>query len=412
MNRISLGRKQSKILKAIRDCGPPQSVPVIKGLLRHLRYCSQADVDAFGSVAGNLKRFSEDINLDNPHPDLTCLLGGQLVSEEPDSFNRIAVDVFQLYWHAAQSGVCSRVLDTLRNLFWSQDGLKTIDDQYSQTSIRFISDRSRRDALRAMLVRSCHVVGLGELYHAGATMWEQTVETFDGYARYFNKYEKDLEVAEARIQHFRSLNLPMMAEEIAKSVEKIKQEAGEDQYHGFKKISLTVASIILGKMHGYRFFDGGPKSACGWGNMVSARDGRYAYAPLDVFGDYEFYLFKSWPYDARIEYWPRLYACLELQELLPPRIKSLIEFLEEYPEVNKHPLFDQYHVLVPGLNYPYPIYGETMKLRKVNGEVLEFSGRPEEAHFVFDRDLIEHRLVTPVLLGERDREYYFISYFM
>ncbi len=414
MNRRSLARKQSKILKSIHDC-KLSTAQELTGILKQLRYYSDSDVAAFGGVAYKLKKFVDQIDVDDPHPDLFSIFDGALVSDDSMSFNRIAADCLRLCFYGLNFNMSQEVIKTLRNLFWKHPLVEVLDQQLDESfrkkHLRFLPDRHRRDALRAQMYSG--VVSLGELYTAGVSMWQAAPCSFDGFHRFDSKFSKDIEQTQVRLEHFRSLNLPSLASEIEKSLNSLKARENEDRYYGFHKIKLTEAAIILGRMHGYKFFEAGPEATTGWGNMLQARNGRYTYASLDVFGSYQFYVFDSGIYDVRVEYWPRIYTHLELQDLTSDRMRQVIELLEAYPAANNKPLFDRYLVLVPGLNYPYRIFGTTMKLRRVNGEVIEFVDEsPEQAHRIFDQELIKSKLITPILLGERDGEYYFISYFI
>ena len=99
---------------------------------------------------------------------------------------------------------------------------------------------------------------------------------------------------------------------------------------------------------------------------------------------------------------------MEDKPYLPPRMKELVEFLESFPEASGHPLFDHYRVLVPGLDYPN-INQAKPAYRKASGEAVEFMNA-EAAQYDFDRYLVENGHVPAILLGERDGDHYFISY--
>jgi hypothetical protein len=93
----------------------------------------------------------------------------------------------------------------------------------------------------------------------------------------------------------------------------------------------------------------------------------------------------------------------------------LIEYLEEYPPLNGKPIFDHFLVLVPT---PQPHFWDAKQGAKdkgvkfsvnVDGKTNEFDD-PLAAKIHLDVALVRAGVVTPVLLGERDGQCYFLSF--
>ena len=110
-------------------------------------------------------------------------------------------------------------------------------------------------------------------------------------------------------------------------------------------------------------------------------------------------------------------------------VLKLVERLESCPQFNGKPMFDHFLVLVPS---PQPIRwsaAETVSIKTpkkcivkkgenkdeekyivMNGETVNVFNDPIRAKVCLDEILISKKLVTPVLLGERDGKCYFLSF--
>lgn len=384
MNRLSLARKQTKILKKVRECQLPLPLPysVDTGILTEI----QDDVGegiiitALEAVGMPLLHFAKEV--DQSHPDLANVLDGQLVSEDEHSFNRIACDTLRFIKYAIKEGICDSILGSvisaLRSHSYTHLVHRTIDaPSVNQQHVRLVADREQRDCIR--LTKEAQRISC--VYDVMNILDQHT--GFDSFVRGVNRYQKDLDVAKEKLRHFKDLNLPSMASEIESSIEEIKYHVACDQHYGFNKLCLNVGATILAKIHGYSVINDG---------MVRVAS--------ENFPNHKF-----WEGDGKLEYWPRHYPYWMWKNVAPKRVADVVELLEAYPEANGKSLFDHYRLLVPGVAFHGDCYVS------YSGDIKRFED-PFDVAFNLDKEMVEHRDMVPILLGERDGEHYFLCYWM
>jgi hypothetical protein len=416
---MSVARKQKKVLAKIHEfTGSAPETPELMGILKMVTHYTNDQLHlAFKDFGARLKSFANAIDLENPHPDLFNLFDGQLTGPGEDSFNQTACDVLRLV-AGADFNLSLRVLGSLRDAVCKHPAarlMRHLDNPHNnQLHVRFVKSAKCRNAIRAM--KKVQIVGLGLLYGEGEPYWNEAPSDFDLFWRNVNRYEKDIKHAQERQLYFKGFGLEEMSRAIENSMDQMRAACEANQYYGFNPIDLTLASTILAKMLGYEFNVDL--------NYSSSGNGSYAFALSDHFGDYEFATTNILHPEGKIEYRPRLYiyptkevveaSGMGEEPYLPPRMKKLVDHLENFPEAGGHPLFDHYRVLVPGLDYPSANHAgfdskTPPSFRKVSGELAEFDNW-DQAQMELDRHLVEEGLVPAILLGERDGEHYFISY--
>jgi len=178
------------------------------------------------------------------------------------------------------------------------------------------------------------------------TIWDNLPSSFEIFLK-DNIYKKYLKDTEEVLFKFRSLGCDQMADHIEFNLNKIKN-IFDNNYFGYKELSISNAAIILAKMHNFNLED-------------------------KVF---------SWKICCKkTEYKPKIFPIHYLRDIKTRRVTNLIKSLEEKP------LFDHYFVIVPS----YEKDGKNFS----NSEILNKISR---------NDMI------PVIMGERGFKNYFISY--
>ena len=400
MNYKDVEARQEAILKSIYDCGEQPETSKIGGILEDVRrfsdYTVQAALGDFGLL---LKNFSTQIDLS--HPDLRNLFDGQLDSGAEGSFNMDAKALLKLGVYAFQQGIPQNVTDYLKKLLSKADYFKTIgpciDSPFDNClHVRFVPERSGRDRIR--LSKRMQTISLSSLYKKGAKFWGQQPDAFDWYVRNNNRFERDIREAEERIRHFSEFGLTSMVEAIKKTVGELTLKAKGEMYYGFNRISLVTASVILGKMMRFEF--------------VETYKPMYSLPECIAFADRDMFEWKFSAEDRyeKWEYLPRAYTYEEYERFAPESMVKLVDFLEAFPETGGKPLFDHYRVLVPSFNYPN-IFRPDAAYKDTFGELVTFR-TAEEAQRMLELTLLREKHTVAVLLGERDGDHYFISYFV
>jgi hypothetical protein len=159
---------------------------------------------------------------------------------------------------------------------------------------------------------------------------------------------------------------------------------------------------IMGKARGCKFTE---SSADNISSLIYAEPAAFTgYKFMSPGGDFVEGL-------SRIEYYPRAYPYHRLASLAPAAVARVVERLEAFPALGGKPAFDHYRVIVPGLFYPSYFQRPPYHFVDPSGVRLEFDSM-WEAQQALDAAMIETKTITPVLVGERDGDHYFICYWL
>jgi hypothetical protein len=400
--------QQAEILGRINSSKKLEGVTEVAGVLKSIRsYTEEEAKYAMGDFGVRLRSFSRQIDLG--HPDLRHIYEGSLTEEVEGTFGRDAADLLKLAAYGKAWGLSQNVLENLKRVISKHDKYAVLnraisDPSDNQLHVRFVEDKGRRTEIRQ--TKKMQPVGLGSLYKKGSPIWEAAPDDFQQFHRHAIKYQKDIDEASQRKAHFESHGLTSMAAEIEKSIGEMKAKSWSGMYYGFNKISLVIAAITLGKMCGYKF-----KEDRQYGHFDAPHV--MAYAQPTMFKEYKFFGDKFDSQAAvwfdKIEYMPRIYTYEELKFRGSVKMSELIDLLEEYPELGGKPLFDHYRVLVPGLNYPNHFQTPPFRFKKPDGTMAEYD-TIQQSQIDLDMTLLESKAVVGVLLGERDGDHYFVSY--
>lgn len=384
--------------------GPPRK---LTGILKTILSCSNEDVlVALGSFGIKLKIFASYIDKEIPHPDIFSVYDGELVSEVEGSFSRDAGDVLKIV--AENSWISGAVLASLERFVkrhQTYDSLmQAIEDPWKNLlHVRFVPSRDQRDAIR--LNKRIQDVNTDLLYRRGLEFWESQPSDFKSYMRWSCMYQSDIDQASIRHKHFSDLGLSLMASEIRNSIDKLRKEAETSQYFGFNKISLTSASVVLAKQSGFKYHVRSPESFDRDKILIDNKSFKYNFFPDkkdSLFDDSNF---------VSLEFSPRVYTYHELEPYASEKTKSVVDYLERFPEALGYPLFDHYRVLVPGVNYPSE---ECQRLpfhiRLPSGNDFSYP-QLQKVQMRLDAELLRQNEIVGLLLGEKDGDCYFISYF-
>jgi hypothetical protein len=228
--------------------------------------------------------------------------------------------------------------------------------------------------------------------NSGITGWDNTPDSFGDFHRNANRYCKEIEEATKIKDHMSMYGLKSMASCADKSIEEMKLKMAADSFCGFNKISLVMASVILAKMSGH-----------------TMDQSSLYYTSTRICADVDFLKSSGVFYDfdkTKVDYMPVAYTFTELNSTASEDMKKLIEHLESFPPLGNKPLFDHYRILVPSVNYPF----EPCKYRfKEDSEEVVCDVLNDAKHKI-DCIFVKRKLMTSILLGERDGDHYFICY--
>lgn len=399
-------KQQLQFLESIYETKSRVSPRKLTGIIKEIKdYPNSEDiVAALGQFGINLMAFSLYIDTEIPHPDIFSICGGELVSDVEGSFSRDAGDALRLVSYGKKSMVSINVLNSIKDFIQkhkSYDALsKTIDDPFKNLqNIRFVPQRKQRDSIRKN--KRVQSICTDFLCKQGFRFWMSEPFDFVQYKRGACLYQSDILEAYSRHKHFSDLGLSLMASEIQASIDELQKESSESQYFGFNKISLMSACVISAKHSGYVYY----ASECLRSRdrvLIDSKSFKYRF-----FAEYQKNsLFDDSHFLSELECSPKIYTYGELESCASNEVKSVVNHLECFPESLGHPLFDNYWVLVPSVNYPL----DSNSIRLPDGSVFT-SDQIQNVQMRLDIELLKQREIVAILLGEKDGDFYFISYF-
>lgn len=398
---------QLQFLEKVYESKPHDPPRKLTGLIKTITSCSNEDVlVALGAFGLKLKIFASYLNNEMPHPDIFSIYNGELVSEVEGSFSRDAGDILKIV--SENSWISGAVLASLERFVKKHQTydslLQAVEDPWKNLlHVRFVPTREQRDIIR--LNKRMQDVNTDLIYRRGLEFWASQPSDFKSYTRGSCMYQADIDEASARHKHFSDLGLSLMASEIQNSINKLRMEAETSQHFGFNKITLTSASVILAKQSGFEYYVRSPDSFDRDRILIDPKSFKYNFFPDkkdSLFDDSNF---------VSLEFSPRVYTYHELQPYASEKTKSVVDYLERFPEALGYPLFDHYRVLVPGINYP------TEECQKLPFHIRLPSGNDfsypqlQKVQMRLDAELLQQKEIVGLLLGEKDGDCYFISYF-
>tara|TARA_Y100000034_G_scaffold43496_3_gene53094 strand:- start:19529 stop:20794 length:1266 start_codon:yes stop_codon:yes gene_type:complete len=393
-----------KVQPRCLSCDPPETVQESPDLTQSiLKRVLECDPDVAAAALGQklaikLIGFANAVDLD--HPSLVDLFGGQLVSGDFSSDCRALVGL-AAYAKEHEPSVFSRIKKILSRGKTSRDIERSIDDpEKNQLHVRFVKDRATRDKIRA--TKRMQTINVGIIEKKGHDIWSSHDNTFANYTRNTDVWANEIAEAESELERFQKLGCKDLARGIETDIKNFKAQIRET-YFGFNRIPMTHAAVILAKIHGYEIKRTSYKSA--YKILVP----RSYFEPLTNFcleglssqnQDY------SW-----FNYEPRSYTISELQENhdISEEMQTLIDYLENFPDIGGKPIFDHFRVLVPGIAYPAKDWSRGTYL---NEKGKKISGTVEKVKTDVDMMFIRQGTYCPILLGEKDEHCYFLSYWV
>lgn len=352
--------------------------PVGKFIESILDYPEEIVREALGEIGVNIRNFIAAVDM--THPDLVDIADGTLAETE---FSRLAVELLDLTSYA-KTKCLSMATKYFPKMIGKADGhnvaaLRISDPSKNSCSlIRFIKSPQKREALRSR--RNPSNISIQGPKYKHQDSWDLAPVSFEGFVRNSSPDGDEIEKCNRRLEHCRSLGLEHFSAKIADRIESL-VAFKKEQYYGFNRCKVDLATITLAKVHGFTF----KKPSLGdRTNAASIRSGGFPHLVNTA-------NFNSPP---GLDYQPRLYPITQFRRY-PERMVDLIAHLEAFPEAGGRPIFDHYGVLVPSIWNA----SSTVSTLSPNAKCAEF-----------DEAMIADKVVVPILLGEKDGRIYFVNY--
>lgn len=348
---------------------------------------------ALGKIGKKLVEFISKVDLE--HPDLPYAFN-EIFGNDPKFIQEVAevIELADRCKHLSSlSGSFHKLVD--------RNGFSKLFVQNDKYGTRLLKSWKNRDAIRAS--RKMQTVDLKAVYKKGAEIWNTKPTNFKIFNRHNIPYVDYIQLSERKIERYDELGCEVISDKLGDEIRQLKIHLSE-RYYGFNRVTVTVASVILAKMHGYRL-------KTSW----DIHDNKNTSITIPYNSIYNFV-----PEDSELPavfmprirgtgylYEPRVYPLEIMRPLASESMLKVIDHMDCFPELNGKPLFDDFIILVPGVQLHN--YGKYF-IKDQKDNILGFDSHEEAALFL-DRTLIKNGSITPILLGLRDSKCYFICYF-
>lgn len=380
---------------------PEYKVP--KFLTEFMQRKAHAVELAMGSSAYRLVNFLQTVDVE--HPDIATFI--------PEvSINILAeYSVLCDYLKANSLKLISPSIKNLCNRD-IRDRLGELDTpKATYRNIRLLKDADLRNQIRAAkIVRNINFSGT---YREGE--WDLVQDSFRLYVRFGSAVDKEMEKAKTHSLRYKQMGCDSLYRTVEASIT-VFQRKMQETFMGFKPITFQDAAAILAKIHGaipsgdgrLRF----PKTALpitpGRVSNESSNIQFTSFGSNSVLTSVATAAVGSYAQAKAIDF-PfccRSYSWEDVKKASPSESTvKLIHHVENLPELSGKTAFDNIQFLLPtidvGVSCPYEYTG-------ADGKINAF-GIAKETEFAFDMDLIRSGKIIPVIIGERDGKYYFLS---
>jgi len=374
---------------------PTESIALVDSSF--LEKISKTTIDVLRAALG--KTLAQRLNrfvsvVDFGHPGLLDIAGGALVTK--NDFVATTLDIIALADYAIKqklsisSKIHNIIREGLRDQEYKDIHTKIDSPLLTHNMVRLLPTRIERDKLRS--TKKVQSLRLEKKTRDLQELWDLLPCTFMNFVRFNNVYENDIREAKENADCFADMGVTSLVSATSNDVEKLESQA-KNHYYGFNNISMTQAAIIQAKLLGYQLIPG----MGGVGTRINV--------PKSIFSKYVFWEAKhDRPF---FNYVPHCYAYHELADVVPDKIKQIVDRVESFPDVGGRAIFDHFKVLVPSVDYPTKGY-TTASYVNENGKTVHAD--IDVVSLALDKILIRKGFSIPILLGEKDAQTYFICY--
>lgn len=378
MDRERIRNQQDEILKKINKQDEAEK-PLEENFLKINRdELSSVDLeDTFGLFGKRLSQFIEEVDLD--HPEICNIF--DCAFENNSDFGAAILDIMRLkkdpnmsVWIRGNAGHILKKHDLYRKLYRSID-----TPSKNCFNIRLL----KKDKLNlARSQKNTKNVNPRQLMDR-SEYWEEIDDDFSNYSRFHNRLLLLIEEGTRQHERFAEFGMTSLAREVQLELDEIIHDSKHKDHLGFNQISFIEAAIILGKILDVKFKNMSQYDPSGG-------FGGFGTLPCDQFKGVDSFDWAFCDREHLINYNPIIIPTCKCPNK-PPEIEELIKKLDNWPDMNYKPIFDNLWLMVPEISC-----GDRGSL--------------------FDQgivdDLIESKKVVGALLGEVDGIVYFISHWM
>ena len=365
---------------------------------------------AIGDLGDQLIRFGNQVCSDNP--SINDIQSGTL-AEGGKVYNRVREAM--LLAEFARSNKLKTIPSVLKR--WFNRNHNKIAKTLLKPPPRLLSNNEAR--IKARNIQKPKNIDLGRIYENGkAKSWNRLPDSFMPYVRGGPGFKPQIGYSEKIRSRFTKLGMSHQSNELDSEIARY-TKISENVFCGFTRIKMCDASLILAKTMGYDWLSSRRISASVslfneqlWKTPSSKVKSLQEDPLLADMYDKHITVEAVHPQDSNqlyFSYAPRAYPLYSFPSTQPSFVRSVISRTESHADSNGKPLFDQYWLIVPGINISSP----TMDIfRFYDGTRVRSFNYYESYQNELNKHLIETRQIFPILLGENvtKKRCYFLCY--
>lgn len=312
----------------------------------------------FGETGIELKKFANEIDFDHPH--ICDVMNGifAISDEFSDTFIQL-LELGKLACEKKYDLAVAHFPKIFRRLCLDKKMVKS--PNLAKQFVRLLKDADSRNKFREQ--KKIETIELS--FAKSELLWHGLPTDFTMYARYSDAYIGILSEAKQKAEKYKSLGCEILYDEIQKSISEF-EDSFVYSYHGFHRLKMTEAAIILAKFHGFVLEKITEKS------FITIKNFQFNCFDLPDHRQRRAEAFVYQPHAIPLGH----------MTWLPDSVVDIIQHLEHFPEINNKPVFDHFVFVCP----------------KVNGMAKKV------------KELVEEGIFMPILLGEKDGKCYFICH--
>lgn len=411
----------------------------VKGILSSIANNSLNKIQqCLGDFGIHVRKLVEHFNLSHPAlHNVVSLINGGLVSDKME-------ESLSLYESASEHD-CLKVLDLYKK---SLNQLKIARDFDNLVNVspplRAISDPVLRTKLRKQgrFSKSAGSIHFSE-FDVNVRRWSEFPNSFLSYVRLNESETVDLEFYREGVVKFSLVGMEHQADAYQAYIDSHTKK--KEQYCGFHHIESENLIGILGKIHGfikdpeftdprlsmdsnYDLVEFLVKSIClspdvisesmrwidegSWFNqdpttlmeafVCSDIDDNWIDNTENIFRKFNIFKYRTRVYMVSNSF---------VQKLISPEMIAVMDQLERFHDYDYLPLFDYFIMVVPSISITDAFYNKANKGYFVNdGKTIRDFALKEDVSVFLDFLMIKNHKVSPILIGQKDDQQYFIGY--
>jgi len=388
MNIKKIKEEQKEIIKNIFDSKFKSSKIKLTFLKKIISIKDNVLFYSLGSVGEKLKNFAKLVDLE--HPDLVSLFDGQLVGNKVNTFSKRAIDNINVVEYCLKNNVSIDFLIEITSYINNFEIIKNIEKIIdspvkNKLNIRFLKCEKKRQKIRKY--KKNQIINQYFITKNEFLKYEKIKKSLIQFSRKNNEYLDNIKQIENMKKTLLEVGLQEMSVNINEKINIKLKEIENFKYFGFNKIEINNITLNLAKLCKLNF----KNNFFYFKNNIN----------FPILSDKKEFkvIFK-------------LYNIHEIKDIASPDVINIVNFCEKFPELGNKSLFDYYRIIVPTVDFPMEINKNNyFYFKNKNNKVICFKDK-QKAERYLDCQILKTQNTVGALIGERNGENYFISYFI